>query len=384
MKKVLALARNDVRLTVRDKASFLWMLVMPVALMWFFGMFGGGASGDPKARLSVVDRDGGWLARAFVAQLRSPQIEVVEVAPEKVAEAGPLVRTLVIPAGFTGKVLAGEQQKLTIEKDTDANAEFSMAAEADVIRAIVATLARLSEMKQAGTLAAVAPGDEYAKLAAREPLVRVEVSRAGHGRPVPAGRAQSVPGILTMTVLMMTVIYGGVFLTLEKREGTLRRQLAGPVGRSHVFAGKLLGRLFVAALQIVALLAVGRFLFGVSFGQSPAGLALVLLSYAFCAAGLATLLGAVLKTPEQASAVGWLASMVMAALGGCWWPSEVVPRWLWKASHVFPTAWAMDALHALISFGRGLEAVWIPSLALLGFGAVFSALGARFLRSASA
>jgi ABC-type multidrug transport system permease subunit len=376
---VWILARNDLRLTVRDKASFLWMLAMPVALMGFFGMFGGG--GDPKVRLTVLDEDGGWLARAFVAQLAGKQMEVVE--PKKgEATTERKVRTLVIPRGFTEKVLAGEQQKLRIEKEEGADRGFSMAAEAAVLRAIAQTLARLTEMHQAGTLADPSPGATYAKLAARHPLVKLSVSKAGHGQPVPSGRAQSVPGILTMTVLMMTVIYGGVFLTLEKSEGTLRRQLGGPVGRAHVLAGKLAGRVLVAGLQIVLLLIVGRFLYGVSFGHSPAGLVLLLLAYAFCVAGLATLLGAVLKTPEQASALGWIASMVMAALGGCWWPSEVVPRWLWKASHVFPTAWAMDAFHSLISFGRGLEAVWLPSLVLLGFGAAFSLLGVRFLRAA--
>jgi ABC-type multidrug transport system permease subunit len=57
-----------------------------------------------------------------------------------------------------------------------------------------------------------------------------------------------------------------------------------------------------------------------------------------------------------------------------------MPRWLWSAAHVFPTAWAMDAFHALISFGRGLEAVLLPAAVLLAFGALFSLLGARFLK----
>ncbi len=99
-------------------------------------------------------------------------------------------------------------------------------------------------------------------------------------------------------------------------------------------------------------------------------------------AGIATFLGSVVQSPEQASAVGWISSMIMAALGGCWWPSEVMPRWLWSAAHLFPTAWAMDAFHSLISFGRGLDAVLLPAAVLLGFGAVFSLLGARFLRAA--
>ena len=140
----------------------------------------------------------------------------------------------------------------------------------------------------------------------------------------------------------------------------------------------------MAAGQIVLLVLAGRFLFGVSWGSSPLGLALVLLSYASAIAGLSVLLGALVANEAQASSVGWIGAMVMAALGGCWWPSEVMPRWIWNAAHMFPTAWAMDAFHALISFGRGLEAVLLPSLVLFGFGAVASLLGARFLRFDSA
>jgi ABC-type multidrug transport system permease subunit len=249
-------------------------------------------------------------------------------------------------------------------------------------------------MKGAGTLDSVgapassaapsanpAPAAEFARLGARPPLVRLEVSTAGQGRPVPGGLAQSVPGILTMLVMMMTVIYGGVFLTLEKRGGMLRRQVGLPVSLGQIFAGKLVGRLMVAGCQAVVLLLAGRLIFHVDFGSSPAGLALLLASYIFAVAGLATLFGAILRTPEQASAIGWIASMVMAAMGGCWWPSEIVPRWLWRAAHVFPTAWAMDAFHSLISFGKGIEAVVLPAAVLFAFGLAFSALGARYLKA---
>jgi ABC-type multidrug transport system permease subunit len=177
---------------------------------------------------------------------------------------------------------------------------------------------------------------------------------------------------MTFTVLMMTLIYGAVFLTIEKREGLLERQLTLPISRTTILAGKVLGRVFVALLQIVILVAAGRFLFHLDFGHSAVALFALLLSYAFAVAGIATFLGAILANPEQASIVGWLASMVMAAMGGCWWPSEVMPEWLRQAAHVFPTTWAMDAFHALISFGRGFEAVVVPCAALIGFGTLFS------------
>src|SRR6185436_6747775 len=274
----------------------------------------------------------------------------------------PPARVLMIPPGFTANVLAGRQQKLRLETSGGARGDFSLAAEAQIVRAIVRIVGRLAE---------TGPTDEraFAALASRPPLVSVAVSTAGGGHPVPVGFAQSVPGTLTMTVLMMTLIYGAVFLTLEKRQGMIRRQASLPLPRGAVFLGKLAGRLLIAGVQALLLLAAGRWLFGLSWGSSPGGLALLLGTYLLTVAALATFLGAVLSTPEQASAVGWVSSMILAALGGCWWPSEVMPRWLWRAAHVLPTPWAMDGFHALISFGHGIEAVVLPAAVLLGFAA---------------
>jgi ABC-type multidrug transport system permease subunit len=377
MRNVLRLGWNDVVRTARDRTSFIWMLALPIALMWFFGQVGsGGSPAAPKIALTVDDRDGGWLAEAFVEELNDESVALVAYEPPAGPETPSPARVLVIPEGFTEGALAGEQQTLRLDKHPDASREFSMAAEVLITRTIVRMLGRLIE---AGTDPAEGLPDRLSALAGRERLIDLVVETAGEGRPVPSGVSQSVPGMLTMMVLMMTLIYGGVFLTLEKRDGTLRRQLAAPNSPAGIYLGKFLGRLMLCGLQTAVLLAAGMLLFGLSFG-SPLGLVVLLTSYAMAVAGLATLLGAVLRTPEQASAIGWLLSMVLAAMGGCWWPSEVMPRGLWQAMHILPTAWAMDGFHALISFGAGLEGVAVPSLALMGFAVVFTGLGARFLR----
>lgn len=370
LRQIGLLALNDLRLTWRHKAALVWMLALPVAMMWVFGQTG--SRGPRKVTLGVDDRDGGWLAKAFVAELADDRVDL------QIVKAGeePPTRTLVIPAGFTAGVLAGRQQDLKLVQQPGSNAEFSLAAQVDATRAIVRILGRLSELGPAPSQAS------YDALARRPSRVKVAVTTVGEGRAVPTGFAQSVPGILTFFVLMMTNIYGGVFLTVEKRQGMIRRQATLPLGRGRIFVGKLAGRMLMAGVQIAIYILAGRFLFGISWGRSPAGLALVLACYAAAAAGLSLFLGAVLRTPEQASTVGWITGMVLGALGGCWWPSEVMPRWLWSAVHVLPTPWAMDALHALISFGRGVDAVLLPSAALLGFAVLFASLGARLLRTA--
>ena len=183
-----------------------------------------------------------------------------------------------------------------------------------------------------------------------------------------------------MSILMMTVIYGAVFLTAERTTGALRRQATVPLSRLDIVTGKLLGRLLIALVQALLLLAAGKYLYGVFWGRSAAGLALVVVAFAACAAACGLLFGAVFRTPEQAGAVGWIAPLLMAALGGCWWPLEVVPRWLQLAGHISPAAWSMDALHRLSSFGEGLGAVWLPSMVLFAYAALFTLLAARYLR----
>jgi ABC-type multidrug transport system permease subunit len=380
VRRLLRLAANDVRLTAKDRVAYFWILILPVFLIWLFGSIGGGGGGAPKVPLTVIDRDGGWLAQAFAGELNRPNVELAilrggDVAGETAKKA---TRWIELPAGFTEGALAGKQQRLKIETGENAQSDYSRAAEVVVIRAIARTLARVAELKQSSSPLTVA---SYDALRARPPLVALETSTAGRGAAVPRGLAQSVPGIMTFTVLMMTLIYGAVFLTIEKREGMLKRQLTLPISRTTILAGKVLGRVFIAMLQIAILVLAGRFLFNLDFGRSTPALVTLLLSYAFAVAGIATFLGAILANPEQASIVGWLSSMVMAAMGGCWWPSEVMPAWLRTAAHVFPTTWAMDGFHALISFGRGFEAVVGPSAALIGFGAFFTLLGARKLQT---
>jgi ABC-2 type transport system permease protein len=76
-----------------------------------------------------------------------------------------------------------------------------------------------------------------------------------------------------------------------------------------------------------------------------------------------------------------LASLLMAALGGCWWPLEIGPPVMKTIALCLPTGWALQALHQLISFGSGFDAVLLPLAVLVGFGAVANLLAARFFRS---
>jgi len=136
----------------------------------------------------------------------------------------------------------------------------------------------------------------------------------------------------------------------------------------------------VGLAQVAVMVVAGTFFFKLYWGEDLAALALVILSYTLCVASMGVFFGAVVGSVEQASGIGVLATLIMASLGGCWWPMEIVPRPMQLVGHIFPTAWAMDAMHKLISFGHGIDAVLPEVGVLLGFTLLFLALGSRFFR----
>jgi ABC-type multidrug transport system permease subunit len=97
---------------------------------------------------------------------------------------------------------------------------------------------------------------------------------------------------------------------------------------------------------------------------------LTLAVFAWVAASLGVLIGSLVKSTDRVVGLCVLLSMLMAALGGCWWPLEVVPPTLKVIAHCLPSGWAMDALHQLISFGGGFAEAReeIGVLALFGLG----------------
>jgi ABC-2 type transport system permease protein len=112
-----------------------------------------------------------------------------------------------------------------------------------------------------------------------------------------------------------------------------------------------------------------------NWGQSPVALAVMMLASALAAAALGTTLGTFVKTDGQATGLSIMLGMVMALLGGCWYPLELFPQFAQTAVKALPTTWAMQGMLAIVARGQGLEAVLTPAAVLLGFAVVFFGIG---------
>jgi ABC-2 type transport system permease protein len=124
----------------------------------------------------------------------------------------------------------------------------------------------------------------------------------------------------------------------------------------------------------VVLYAVGFAVFDVRIDGSVPGFALVVAAYSLLTASFGLLIAAIGRTPEATRGLAILATLLMVMLGGAWVPAFVFPPWLQQVSMLVPTHWAVDGLEAVTWRGQGFSAALLPTAAMLGFTAVFSAL----------
>ena len=109
--------------------------------------------------------------------------------------------------------------------------------------------------------------------------------------------------------------------------------------------------------------------------QSLAALALMLLATALVGAALGTMLGTCIRTEGQANGWSIMLGMLMALLGGCWLPFELFPETVRAVVHILPTTWAMQGLMDILVRGQGVPGVWLEASVLLGYTAIFLAVG---------
>ena len=185
----------------------------------------------------------------------------------------------------------------------------------------------------------------------------------------------------------MFVFFGAALsaeaIARERQAYTLERLLANGVRREAVVLGKFIGIALRGTLQVVVLWLVGIPLFGVAAGASPAAVIVISVLMVLASAGAGLLLASLVSDVRAARSAGILASLILAPLGGCWWPLFTTPRWMQSLAKLTPHGWANDAFNRLILFGAEFADVSGAMVALAGFTAVFLALASWRFRLAA-
>jgi ABC-type multidrug transport system permease subunit len=163
-----------------------------------------------------------------------------------------------------------------------------------------------------------------------------------------------VPAYTVMFSFFLVLMVGWIFVT-ERRQGTLKRLQLAPISRGEVLLGKLIPCLAISLAQGALLLVAGKLLFGMNWGpqswpvfEQALWLIPVVVSTSVAAMGLAMLVASLARTEMQVALLGAIPVLVLALIGGCVLPREMMPEQTQNFTLLSPHGWALQAYAELL------------------------------------
>jgi ABC-2 type transport system permease protein len=388
MNRIFDITAKDITQIMRDRMTFLFLLIMPVAFTLLFSLaFGGSGSSSPSdPRLPVgyldLDRDAlstelkGFLTASEVIRLdESAGTTLAEL--EKLTGEHKLAAAIVIPAGYNTAARAGNPAQLTVVVDPSNSAGQMAQAEAQVAANRLMSALEIAKIaQQAGgsfeTALASAltawknpPVGLNSHSSASAELQTEEKQNAGG-----MSAAHTAPGMM-LQFGIAGLLTAAQMLVAERKSRCMQRLLTTSVARYEILTGHFLAIFSVIFGQFIILIAFGQIALGLDYLRQPLATLIMTLCSALFIAGLGLLIGALAKTDEQAILFAMVPMFVFAGLGGAWVPLEVTGETFRAIGHLTPVAWAMDGFTNILVRKLDLSSIWLPATALLGYAALF-------------
>lgn len=389
MDKISVIAFNDLRIYLSQRGNQVSLTVIPIVLAAIFGLSTAPRGGS--FTIDFIDQDNTSASQAFVdallaandAFVRGSEAGSIESARTRVAE-GSVSAAMVIPQGFAQALQTFEALPILYFSREDSFGgpiqhsvnTFISQLNSSIIaaRAGELVLNALDIEAEIGALLARAQD----QLAQELVVYDLRLSNTEGALQPGEGFGQSVPGLGAMFV-MFTVLGGMATLLRDRQNGTLQRVMVMPVSRAQLLGGKILSFFILGMIQYLILFGFGG-LMGMEIGSRIVLLVFVMAAFALCITALTFAIASSIGSEGQAIYLANLLSLVLAALGGGWWPLEVVPPFMQTLGHVSPVAWAMDGFNTLIYFNGGLADILPYISVLFGSSIVLFAIGIRRFR----
>ncbi|PKN99834.1 MAG: hypothetical protein CVU43_14720 [Chloroflexi bacterium HGW-Chloroflexi-5] len=392
MKKILAITLKDTIVRFTSPIEWVFFLVLPIIFTVVIGA-SSGPSGDDRVKMIVVDQANNTLSETLITSLEassSVKIELRKIEDASSAlEQKKISSVLIIPENFNQQSLISKNAELELQQLPN-NTEALIAQQA--VQAVLSRVSSVVDIANASvTRAESLPGFKFESEAARQVFFDSSLEKAQtllaespnriteeKGKTKDSvefdPRSNASAGQLITWVFIPLIGLSGSF-AYERQKGTLRRLLTTPTSKGLFLTGTIIGQVMTAIVQMILLVLFGIFVMKLNWAQAPLALAVMLISSALAAAALGTMLGTFVKTESQANGLSIMIGMVMALMGGCWYPLELFPQTVQQIVKVLPTTWAMRGLLDIVLRGQGLTSILPEAGVLLGFTFIFMIIG---------
>jgi len=172
----------------------------------------------------------------------------------------------------------------------------------------------------------------------------------------PTSVQQSVPAWLVFSMFFILIPISNTFIN-EKAFGTIDRIRSINVSLFPILLGKIVPYYFINQVQVVFMILVGMYIVPILGGDSlviQGSIPLIFLvssAVSFASISFALLIANIAKTTEEATTIGGVSNIILAAIGGIMVPKFVMPKFMQDFSEYSPMSWGLESF--LEVFVRG-------------------------------
>ncbi len=394
LRQAFLIASKDTRIFFKDRFAMAFAFLFPFIFIvgWSAALSGQGPSDEPL-NITLVTREDVGVSLSVIEELsQSPYASVSTLTYDQALAAlqnGEIDGFVVFPADFTQKLVGGASTSLgVVVSDDNPEAEAALSGFAQEVagrftetQIAFRAAAELAEQSPGGSLEA--PADRVVEESSSNtaPSVGLEVERAGDVVPFQPSNF-TLPAYLTMFVFFSAAL-SAESIARERQNQTLERLMSNGTRRESIVLGKFVGTAYRAAAQLVVMWLAGVLLFDIYLGIAPAAVIAISVLMALASAAFGVLLASFVRSVQAAGSAGVLTSLVLAPIGGCWWPLFIAPQWMQALAKLTPHGWANVGFNKLMLFGAEAGEVTQELGALAAFGVAFLAIALWRFRTAS-
>lgn len=356
-RRITAVVAKEVQELKRDRITLWLSLIVPLVLLFLFGY---AVTLDVNnVQMGVWDRDNSPMSRSLAdAFARSGYFHLAgsyqsDAEVERAFQQGKIKLALVIPERFHAAIVRGETAPVQVLADgTFSNIAMIVAGYAD---AIISRFARETGPRI---------------LAQLRVLYNPEMRSANY----------VIPGLFAVILMGFPPLLTALAIVREKETGSIQQIFASPLTAAEFILGKLVPYGLIAFLQLLAVMLVGFFWFGVPMRGSVTLLLATGLIYVFCTVGLGLLVSTFTRSQLAAMLLALILTMMPSFLfSGFLFPIFTMPVYMQVYTYLFPSRYFVELSRAVVMKNAGLADVWPVTALLAGYTlAVITLAVARF------
>jgi ABC-2 type transport system permease protein len=355
-----AVFRKELTQMMRDRATLLFSLMVPVFELILFGVIDMNAKHIPTV---VFDQSRTQESRQLIDQFEATSyLDVTGYARSR--------------AELQQAIVAGHA-KVAVEIPPDYARNLAASRQADVLVMIDGSDSSVATQALSAANGVVLQNNIARMLETAKQQAVVEAHPVMMFNPDMRSANLLIPGLIAILLTFSGTILAAFAIVKERERGTLEQLMVTPVSPLAVVVGKLLPYLGLAYVQLLIILALMNVLFRVPIHGNIALLLALSPVYLLSLLSLGLLVSSTAGTQMEAMqrAMGIMLPSVL--LSGYIFPIASLPLPLRVISHILPATYYIKIARGIVIRGAGFWDLWEPVAALLGISVILISFSAR-------